>query len=246
MNRKNRKSLSHISKRVGGGGIFGPDPSDSTRYYKEFFFVWQVSLTEDYDILQVVGEGWFAKILLAEHRVSGTEIVLKALPKVLNSAGDFYREFHYSIHLSVHRNIITSVDVAFETPGFYVFAQVCKKSVILPFFYMFHLKTSCLKRWIFLVYNFFWSLKFLSKGWRCILAGARANGRLGRQRVRQWWNRWGAGQEGRPAVGIGARFYALPGSGAPRLKTGQHSRLQIWLFQSQNLWLWWNKKSGWV
>jgi serine/threonine-protein kinase SBK len=84
-----------------------------------------VSLTEDYDILQVVGEGWFAKILLAEHRVSGTEIVLKALPKVLNSAADFYREFHYSIHLSVHRNIITSVDVAFETPGFYVFAQVC-------------------------------------------------------------------------------------------------------------------------
>jgi serine/threonine-protein kinase SBK len=99
-----------------------------------FFSVWQVSLTEDYDILQVVGEGWFAKILLAEHRVSGTEIVLKALPKVLNSAADFYREFHYSIHLSVHRNIITSVDVAFETPGFYVFAQVC--FLPLSFFYL--------------------------------------------------------------------------------------------------------------
>jgi serine/threonine-protein kinase SBK len=83
-----------------------------------------VALTEHYDILQIVGEGWFAKILLAEHRNSGTELVLKALPKVLNSISDFYREFHYSLHLGAHRNIITTYDVAFETPGFYVFAQV--------------------------------------------------------------------------------------------------------------------------
>lgn len=83
----------------------------------------QVCLVEEFDILQIVGEGWFGKILLVEHRASDTEIVLKALPKPYVSIRDFYREFHYSLHLSAHRNIVTTFDVAFETAGFYVFCQ---------------------------------------------------------------------------------------------------------------------------
>ncbi|RVE50620.1 hypothetical protein evm_004744 [Chilo suppressalis] len=83
----------------------------------------KVSLVEEFDILQIVGEGWFGKILLVEHRASDTEIVLKALPKPYVSIRDFYREFHYSLHLSAHRNIVTTFDVAFETAGFYVFCQ---------------------------------------------------------------------------------------------------------------------------
>lgn len=80
-------------------------------------------MVEEFDILQIVGEGWFGKILLVEHRASDTEIVLKALPKPYVSIRDFYREFHYSLHLSAHKNIVTSFDVAFETAGFYVFCQ---------------------------------------------------------------------------------------------------------------------------
>ncbi|KAL4703554.1 hypothetical protein ACJJTC_010020 [Scirpophaga incertulas] len=83
----------------------------------------KVCLVEEFDILQIVGEGWFGKILLVEHRASDTEIVLKALPKPYVSIRDFYREFHYSLHLSAHRNIVTTFDVAFETAGFYVFCQ---------------------------------------------------------------------------------------------------------------------------
>lgn len=83
----------------------------------------KVSLVEEFDILQIVGEGWFGKILLVEHKASDTEIVLKALPKPYVSIRDFYREFHYSLHLGAHRNIVTTFDVAFETAGFYVFCQ---------------------------------------------------------------------------------------------------------------------------
>lgn len=83
----------------------------------------QVCLVEEFDILQIVGEGWFGKILLVEHRASDTEIVLKALPKPYVSIRDFYREFHYGLHLSAHKNIVTTFDVAFETAGFYVFCQ---------------------------------------------------------------------------------------------------------------------------
>ena len=83
----------------------------------------QVNLVEEFDILQIVGEGWFGKILLAEHRATDTEMVLKALPKHYTAVRDFYREFHYSLHLGAHRNIITTYDLAFETAGFYVFSQ---------------------------------------------------------------------------------------------------------------------------
>ncbi|KAJ8910284.1 hypothetical protein NQ315_016101 [Exocentrus adspersus] len=82
-----------------------------------------VNLADEFDILQIVGEGWFGKILLVEHKATDTEMVLKALPKPYTSIKDFYREFHYGLHLGVHKNIITAYDVAFETAGFYVFSQ---------------------------------------------------------------------------------------------------------------------------
>ena len=83
----------------------------------------KVNLADEFDILQIVGEGWFGKILLTDHRSTQTEMVLKALPKAYTSISDFFREFHYGLHLSAHRNIITTYDVAFETAGFYVFSQ---------------------------------------------------------------------------------------------------------------------------
>ncbi|KAL1128913.1 hypothetical protein AAG570_013447, partial [Ranatra chinensis] len=83
----------------------------------------QINLAEEFDILQIVGEGWFGKILLVEHKVTDTEMVLKALPKPYVSIKDFYREFHYGLQLAAHKNIITTYDVAFETAGFYVFSQ---------------------------------------------------------------------------------------------------------------------------
>uniref|UniRef100_A0A1B0CTW3 Protein kinase domain-containing protein n=2 Tax=Lutzomyia longipalpis TaxID=7200 RepID=A0A1B0CTW3_LUTLO len=83
----------------------------------------KVCLADEFDILQIVGEGWFGKILLVEHKASDTEMVLKALPKPYVSLRDFYREFHYGLHLGAHKNIVTTYDVAFETAGFYVFTQ---------------------------------------------------------------------------------------------------------------------------
>ncbi|XP_018323058.1 serine/threonine-protein kinase meng-po-like [Agrilus planipennis] len=83
----------------------------------------KVNLADEFDILQIVGEGWFGKILLVEHKATDTEMVLKALPKPYTALRDFYREFHYGLHLGTHKNIISTYDVAFETAGFYVFSQ---------------------------------------------------------------------------------------------------------------------------
>lgn len=105
--------MGSVSRRAIGGSI----------HRIREFEIEKVNLVEEFDILQIVGEGWFGKILLAEHRVAGTEMVLKALPKPYTAVRDFYREFHYSLHLGAHRNIITTYDLAFETAGFYVFSQ---------------------------------------------------------------------------------------------------------------------------
>ncbi|EAA13389.4 AGAP010327-PA [Anopheles gambiae str. PEST] len=83
----------------------------------------KVVLSDEFDILQIVGEGWFGKILLVEHRATDTEMVLKLLPKPFVSLTDFYKEFHFSLMLGQHKNIVTTYDVAFETAGFFVFTQ---------------------------------------------------------------------------------------------------------------------------
>ncbi|XP_055837822.1 serine/threonine-protein kinase meng-po isoform X2 [Episyrphus balteatus] len=97
-------------------------PRGSIHKIREFELE-KIHLVDEFDILQIVGEGWFGKILLVEHRASQTEMVLKAVPKPYVSLRDFYREFHYGLHLGIHRNIVTTYDVAFETAGFYVFTQ---------------------------------------------------------------------------------------------------------------------------
>lgn len=99
-----------------------------------------MNLSDEFDILQIVGEGWFGKILLVEHFIAQgatKEMVLKALPKPYVSLQDFYREFHYGLHLGAHKNIVTTFDVAFETAGFYVFTQVHEPNKSLGF-HQFH------------------------------------------------------------------------------------------------------------
>lgn len=49
---------------------------------------------DEFDILQIVGEGWFGKILLVEHKATDTEMVLKgsfklctiSMGKILNAS----------------------------------------------------------------------------------------------------------------------------------------------------------------
>ena len=55
----------------------------------------QVQLEEQYEVVQTLCEVWTGRILLAEHRASRHEVILKALHKVATTRDDFLREFHY-------------------------------------------------------------------------------------------------------------------------------------------------------
>ncbi|XP_014216984.1 serine/threonine-protein kinase SBK1 [Copidosoma floridanum] len=83
----------------------------------------ELELGREYNVEKSLGEGSFAKILLATHRRTQTRVVLKAVHEELTSERDFYREFHYSYHLSPHPNILSSYAVAFRADNCYCFAQ---------------------------------------------------------------------------------------------------------------------------
>jgi len=83
----------------------------------------QVDVAKEYDVLQTLGEGWFAKVLLTEHRRTRAEVVLKAVTKDSTSRREFFREFHYSYYLSPHPAALNTYDVAFESERYFYFAQ---------------------------------------------------------------------------------------------------------------------------
>src|SRR5687767_4323566 len=77
-------------------------------------------------MLQEIGEGWFAKIFLVEHRKTRSEIILKAVHKESTTVSDLIQEFHYSYLLGLlndSRVIVKTLDVLFEYQDFYWFAQ---------------------------------------------------------------------------------------------------------------------------
>ena len=86
----------------------------------------QISLENEFDVLQEVGEGWFAKVFLVEHRKSRSELVLKAIHKDSTSKKDLIREFHYSYNLGILNNsrvIVRTFDILFESKDCFLFAQ---------------------------------------------------------------------------------------------------------------------------
>jgi len=77
-------------------------------------------------MIQEVGEGWFAKTFLVEHKRTRSELVLKVVHKDSGTKKDFLREFHYSYNLSVLNNakvIVRTFDILFEYSDCYIFAQ---------------------------------------------------------------------------------------------------------------------------
>uniref|UniRef100_A0A1A9W5I0 Protein kinase domain-containing protein n=1 Tax=Glossina brevipalpis TaxID=37001 RepID=A0A1A9W5I0_9MUSC len=82
-----------------------------------------MSFNDQYNIEKVLAEGCFAKIMLALHRPTQTQVVLKAVHAELTTTQEFQREFHFNYELSHHRNILSAYNVAFQTKDYYVFAM---------------------------------------------------------------------------------------------------------------------------
>ena len=78
----------------------------------------QGEFEEQYDIVQKIGEGWYSRVYLTEHRSTRHELVLKAVNNKNMSVEEFLREFHHSLMLGAHQNILTVFpDMVFSLEG---------------------------------------------------------------------------------------------------------------------------------
>lgn len=107
----------------GGSGKSKSSPGESAIHRVREVALPTLQLEREYNVTRVLGEGCFARVLLATHRRTGAAVVLKAVHAELTSLRDFYREFHYSYHLSAHPCVLSVYSVAFRADQCYVFAQ---------------------------------------------------------------------------------------------------------------------------
>lgn len=82
-----------------------------------------MEIEREYNIDKMIAEGCFARILLVQHRPTGSQVVLKAVHVELTTLKEFIKEYHYSYQLSHHPNILSAYQVAFQALDYYVFAQ---------------------------------------------------------------------------------------------------------------------------
>ena len=78
-----------------------------TYHISVYHFYFQGEFEEQYDIVQKIGEGWYSRVYLTEHRSTHHELVLKAVNNKNMSVEEFLREFHHSLMLGAHQNILT-------------------------------------------------------------------------------------------------------------------------------------------
>ncbi|XP_063697645.1 serine/threonine-protein kinase meng-po-like [Culicoides brevitarsis] len=106
-----------------------------------------LNLEDDYFVEKCLAEGFYAKIYLARHKDTKTQVVLKACHSEVVNLREFAREFHYSYQLSHHPNILNCYNVAFQTDDYYIFAQeYTPYSDLAIFVGPFGLPESCCKK----------------------------------------------------------------------------------------------------
>ncbi|KAJ1529562.1 hypothetical protein ONE63_006334 [Megalurothrips usitatus] len=107
-----------VSPLILGAGSAGPPSPDSAGSIHRVLqpALPELDLHEEYDVIRSLGEGCFARVLLAQHRATDSTVVLKAVHCELTPLKDFYREFHYAYRLSPHPNVLKAYSVAFRAP----------------------------------------------------------------------------------------------------------------------------------
>ncbi|XP_056408375.1 serine/threonine-protein kinase SBK1-like [Hyla sarda] len=79
--------------------------------------------TDDFNLLQELGEGTYGKVLMGKHKNSGQVVAVKMLAKEKVPKDNFLLEYSISLALSCHPNIILTHEIAFQTSRDYVFIQ---------------------------------------------------------------------------------------------------------------------------
>ncbi|XP_042346365.1 uncharacterized serine/threonine-protein kinase SBK3 [Plectropomus leopardus] len=78
---------------------------------------------EHFQVVKLLGEGTYGKVMLAVHRKRGTPMALKFFPRQSTSLTSFLREYNLSLSYCTHPSLTKALGIFFSTPSYYVFAQ---------------------------------------------------------------------------------------------------------------------------
>ncbi|XP_066529606.1 serine/threonine-protein kinase SBK1 [Hoplias malabaricus] len=79
--------------------------------------------SDHFQVLKLLGEGSYGKVMLALHKKRGTPMALKYFPRDSTSLLSFLREYNLSLAYCTHPSLTSALGIVFSTPTHYVFAQ---------------------------------------------------------------------------------------------------------------------------
>lgn len=79
--------------------------------------------SDHFQVLKLLGEGSYGKVMLAVHRKRGTPMALKFFPRQSTSLFSFLREYNLSLTFCTHPSLTRALGIVYSTPSHYVFAQ---------------------------------------------------------------------------------------------------------------------------
>lgn len=79
--------------------------------------------SEHFQVVKLLGEGSYGKVMLAVHRKRGTPMALKFFPRESTSLFSFLREYNLSLSFCTHPSLTRALGILYSTPSHYVFAQ---------------------------------------------------------------------------------------------------------------------------
>ncbi|XP_050932204.1 uncharacterized serine/threonine-protein kinase SBK3 isoform X2 [Lates calcarifer] len=82
-----------------------------------------LKVSEHFQVVKLLGEGSYGKVMLAVHRKRGTPMALKFFPRQSTTLTSFLREYNLSLSYCTHPSLTRALGIFFSTPTYYVFAQ---------------------------------------------------------------------------------------------------------------------------
>ncbi|XP_071004278.1 serine/threonine-protein kinase SBK2-like [Oncorhynchus clarkii lewisi] len=79
--------------------------------------------SDHFQMVKLLGEGSYGKVMLAVHKKRGTPMALKFFPRQSTSLFSFLREYNLSLSYCTHPSLTRALGIFFSTPCYYVFAQ---------------------------------------------------------------------------------------------------------------------------
>lgn len=79
--------------------------------------------SDHFQVIKLLGEGSYGKVMLAVHKKRGTPMALKFFLRESTSLLSFLREYNLSLAFCTHPSLTSALGIAFSTPTHYVFAQ---------------------------------------------------------------------------------------------------------------------------